>query len=403
MFDPVQWRHVYDVWTEKSDPPDLHDMARALPDWTESFRVVNRHSTEPWWILWLVDDLDRPLVRLEHTQDQWEDDRDTPDTDTEPDTELELELELLLRAARSHYLISVAEMADNAVYPLQLALAMGHAILSLRKGVLHDISALRMVDLTALERILSADDLIIEDHITLHLVTEETTHRAWLHSHGMEKFGRSNLETFDLNVTAGRDAGKLVNELLLSSALGTRLLLGETLTLPGGAIAVRASDELRPGITTIPFQEFEGHLGPHLCLVDAITFGDITGAVEGYLHRSLVGIADRQEEAEVTRRLLPLVRDHFSVNASSEDFEYFAKVPVDVKSGEATAQESIWVRITRWRDNGIRGTLASDSVIDDRLQVGTEVEFEPEDIEAIMLSVSGKPVGGKSLESILRP
>lgn len=396
MFEPAQWRHVYDVWTAKPDPPDLHEVVRALPDWTDDVRVVNRHSTEPWWILWMVDDLDRPLVRLEHTQGQWDPTDDV--TDTEPDAELEL----LLGAARSQYLLSVTETADNAVYPLQHALALGLALLSLREGVLHDLSALRMVDLAALERLLASDDLRIEDHVTLHLVTEESTHCAWLHSHGMEKFGRSNLETFDLDVTAGRDAGKLLNELMLSAALGTRPLLGETISLPGGTITVRASDELRPGVITIPIQEFEGHMGPYLCLVDADTYGEITDAVEGYLHRSLVGIADRSEEAEVTRRLLPLVRHHFSANASSDDFEYFAKVPVDVHSGRSTAQESIWVRITRWRDNGIRGTLASDSVIDAALQVGTEVEFEPEDIEAIMLSVSGKPVGGKHLESILQ-
>lgn len=398
MSEPVQWRHVYDIWTDKPDPPDLHDVVRALPDWSDEIRIVNRHATEPWWILWIVDDLDRPLVCLEHSQSPWDPDGDP--ADTEPD--LEPELELLLQAARSHYLVSVAEVADNAVYPIQLALAMGQTILSQREGVLHDISALRMFDLTSLERMLTADDLSIEDHVTLHLVTEETTHRAWLHSHGMEKFGRSNLETFDLDVTAGRDAGKLLNELLLSAALGTRNLLGETITLPGGSVTVRTSDELRPGVTTIPIHEFDGHTGPHLCLVDAGDYGDITLAVEGYLHRSLVGIADRREEEEVTRRLLPLVRDHFSVNASSDDYEYFAKIPVDVQSGEATAQESMWVRITRWRDNTIRGTLASDSVIDAGLQVGTEVEFDPEDIEAIMLSVSGKPVGGKNLESILQ-
>lgn len=396
MYEPVEWRHVYDVWTAKPNPPDLHDVIRALPDWTDEIRVVNRHSTEPWWILWMVDDLDRPLVRLEHCQDQW--DPDYGATDIEPD----IEVELLLQAARSRYLLSVAEEADNAVHPLQLALALGLAMLNLREGVLHDLSALRMVDHATLERLLASDDLSIEDHVTLHLVTEENTHCAWLHSHGMEKFGRSDLETFDLDVTVGRDAGKLINELLLSAALGTRLLLGETISLPGGAITVRPSNEVRPGVITIPIEEFEGHEGPYLSLVDANDFGEITSAVEGYLHRSLVGIADQSEEAEVTRRLLPLVRNHFSLNASSEDFEYFAKIPLDVMSGESTAQESIWVRITRWRDNGLRGTLASDSVIDAALLVGTEVEFEPGDIEAIMLSVSGKPVGGKNLESILQ-
>lgn len=396
MYEPASWRHVYDLWTAKPDPPDLHEVMRALPDWTDEIRVVNRHSTEPWWILWLVDDLDQPLVRLEHTQAQWDASPEAVDSEPDPDTER------LLQSARSHYQISVTEHGENAVYPLQIALALGLAVLSLRDGVLHDPSALRLFDRAGLERLLASDELSIEDHVTLHLVTEETTHRAWLHSHGMEKFGRSNLETFDLEVTTGRDAGKLLNELMLSAALGTRPLLWETLKLPGGDVTVRPADELRPGVTSIPIQEFEGHEGPYLCLVDAQSYGEITQAVEGYLHRSLVGIADRSEEAEVTRRLLPLVRDHFSVNASSDDYEYYAKIPVDVQAGQSTAQESIWVRITRWRDNGLRGTLASDSVIDAGLLVGTEVEFDPDDIEAIMLSVAGTPVGGKRLESILR-
>ncbi len=396
MYEPVGWRYVYDVWAARHDPPDLHELIRALPDWADEVRVVNRHGTDPWWVLWLVDDLDHPLVRLEHSQARWE------EVGNGLDGELDPALESLARAARSRYSLSVADAWDNAVYPLQVALSTALALMSIREGVLHDPTALRIHDLADLERLLAADDLFIEDHVTLHLVTEETSGRAWLHSHGMEKFGRSNLETFDLEVSAGRDAGKLVNELLLSAALGTRPLLGETIHLPGGDVTVSLSQALRSGVTFIPVEELDGHDGPYLCLVDAADYGDITQAVEGYLHRSLVGIADRSEEEEVTRRLLPLVRDHFSANGGSSDYEYFAKIPLGVLSGTSEARESIWVRITRWRGNVLRGTLASDSIVDADLQVGTEVEFDPEDIEAIMLSVAGEPVGGKRLESILR-
>ncbi|MFH2010157.1 MAG: hypothetical protein ABI333_26400 [bacterium] len=395
MFDLLDWRHVYDVWTEKPDPPDPFELARELPEWAQDLRLINRHATEPWWMLWLVDDTDTPLVQIEHTQSRW--DASPGGVDGEPEDGLEQ----LLESAHSHYVLSVRGEHRTSVHGVQLALALSHSLLSLRNGVLHDLSALRMLTRSNLNRLLASDDFAIEDHVTLHLVTDEASHEAWLHSHGMEKFGRSNLETFDLQVTLGRDAGKLLNELMLSSALGSRNLLGEEFELPGGAITIRTSNELRPGVLSIPAEEFEGHEGPYLCLVDRDTFGNISRHVDGYLHRSLIGISDAGEEEEVTRHLLPLVRSHFSENNTSEDYEYYARIPLDVKTGNRTAQESVWVRITRWRDNGLRGILASDSVIDSRMQVGTEVEFDTEDIEAIMLSVSGEPVGGKHLKHIL--
>ncbi len=396
VFEPGAWKHLYDVWTTQPDCPDQESLRRRLPDWIEDHHFVNRHHTEPWWTLWLVDEDDHPVVQVEHGPAQG----DAPETPW--DEETDADILQLLDDARSRYILSIREDTDAPVHAVQAALSVAWALLSERKGLLHDLSALRLFTQDDLREMLAKDSFAIEDHVSLHLVTHEASGKAWLHSHGMDKFGRSDLETFDLDTSVGRDAGKLMNQLCLSAALGTRELMATPIELPGGSLLARPASEIRPGVVTIPPEEYYGHEGPYLCLVESTTYGAITELVHGHLHRSLTGIDDLEEQEEVTRHLLPLVRNHFSKNASSKDFEYFARIPLQVQRGEITTRESVWVKITRWRDRSLRGTLASDSMLDSRMQVGVEVEFDPSDIEAILLSVFGEPVAGKHLEKLLR-
>ena len=396
MSESDHWRHCHDVWTVPPDPPDVYEILRGLPDWAADYELVNQGDADPWWTLWLVDAGGAPLCQVEHSREQWETRSLATGEDLDPDTER------LLQAARSRYTISISETLFEAVHGVQLSMALGLAILTRHDGLLHDESAQRTFGADDLRSILESDDFAIEHHVTLHLVTDEVSHQAWLHSHGMEKFGCSNLETFDLPVALGRDAGKLLNDLMLSAALGTRDLLGEQIVLPSGSAILRPSHDLRAGVLTVPHHEFEGHEGPHLCLVNSADYGTIAELVDGYLHRSIAGMANFVNEEEVTRKMLPLLHNHFVENNSSEDFEYFARIPMDVERGSAVTRESMWVKITRWRDSALRGTLASDSVLDSRLQVGVEVDFVTDDIEAILLSAFGKPVGGESLMSFLK-
>lgn len=396
MFKTGNWQHLYDVWTLRSDPPDPDALTARLPEWVDDHHFVNRHHTDPWWALWLVDEDDRPVVQIEHGPAQGDAPLPPWDEDFDP------EVLRLLDDARSRYVVSIRDDFDPPVRAVQSALSAAWAVLRERPGLVHDLSALRLLTRDELREVLGRETFAIEDHVSLHLVTDESTHEAWLHSHGMEKFGCSDLETFDLDASLGRDAGKLMNQLLLSAALRTRSLMGGPIEIPGGSLLARPASELRPGVLAIPPEEFLGHEGPYLTLVEATTYGSISTLVDGYLHRSLTGIDDLEEQQEVTRHLLPLVRSHFSKNATSKDFEYFARIPLHVQRGQTTTRESVWVKITRWRDSTMRGTLASDSMLDARMQIGVEVEFEPSDIEAILLSAFGKPVAGRHLKKLLR-
>jgi hypothetical protein len=164
---------------------------------------------------------------------------------------------------------------------------------------------------------------------------------------------------------------------------------------------VRPADEVRPGILGVPYEDFTGHEGPYLTVVSEPDRGDISARVAGYFHRTLTDTDDPGEELAVTHALLPLVESHFRVHAASTDYEYFARIPLRVLRGSGTAQESIWVRITRWQESRLLGTLATDSLLDAEARVGHQVEFTTGDIEAILLSVMGKPVTGRSLKRLL--
>lgn len=394
--DPYPWRPVYELYTQCAEQPSPEALGRVLPEWLGDHEIVRQRGAGSPGALWLVDPQGVPLVQVEHG---------APEREPEgPFLGMQGTAAgaRLLRRARARFVISVRVGGAPAVHLVQVALAAAWAVLTTSEGVLCDLSALRLLHPEELEALLSRDRFAIEDHVCLHLVTDPRTETAWLHSHGMEKFGRSDLETFELDVGLGRDAGKLMNELMLSSALGTRLLLGERIELPGGDLRALLSEAMRLGVKDLSPEELVGHEGPYLCLVDAATCGSISALVDGYLHRALTGVEDLQRERESCAQLLPLLRKHFSRKGVREGYEYFARIPLRIWRGERTSRESVWVKITRWHDRSLWGTLASDSVLDSRLQMGMEVAFEPKDIEAILLSEDGQPVDGQHLEKLLR-
>ena len=390
-----EWMPIYQVLALAADPPDLGELGARLSALDCPLTLTGRGEERPWFVLWAVDDADQPWVQVEYTPGLAEAGAALPEG------EPLAELEAARHAARASYVVSIREGSDEPWRLVGAALSVALALLDCREGKVHDFHAQRVQDADEVRQILSRSDLAIEDHVTLHLVTDTEANRAWLHSHGMEKFGRSNLETFDLAVDRGRDAGKLLNELLLSSALRTRLLLGETIELAEGAVTVRPADEVRPGILGVPYEDFSGHEGPYLAVVSAPDREDISARVAGHFHRSLADPEDPSEDPAVTEALLPLVESHFRSHAASTDYEYFARIPLRVLRGGGTARESIWVRITRWQDTRLLGTLATDSLLDAEAKVGQQVEFTTGDIEALLMSVSGKPVTGRTLKRLL--
>lgn len=390
------WHPLYALYALRPDPPSAEALEAALPEPVWDHRFEQPGGAHPWSVIRLLDPSGQPVVQVEHGPAQEELPRPVQ-SEGAPQAVADL-----LRRARSRFVISIRPEPASAVGAVQTALGAALALIGRRKGVLHDLSAERLLMRDELEAILGRETFAVEDHVSLHLVMDATADEAWLHSHGMEKFGRSDLETFSLDAARGRDAGRLMNQLLLSSALHTRPLVSERIEIPGGALRVFPSESLRPGVTSIPPEELLRHDGPYLCLVDADTYGDISHLVDGYQHRALGELADPEEEREVTRHILPLVRRHFRKNGRSEAFEYFARIPLRIRRGQRTAQESLWVKITRWKRTGLRGTLASDSMLDAQMQMGVEVAFEPEDIEAILLSAHGEPLAGRRLQKLLQ-
>jgi hypothetical protein len=390
------WKPLYHLYAASPAQPELSELEGNLQALDPAYRLVNRSGTQPWWILWAVTEADAPVAQVEliHV---------VGDSRIEIDPSLDADTVRRLEASRAQYVVSVLEDVEDPMLSVQAALTASHVVMISTGGSLLDLSAQRVLGLEELQSIIERETFAIEDYVTLHLVTDSRTQRAWLHSHGMEKFGRSNLETFDLDLSVGRDAGKLLNELLLSAAMGSRPLLYERIPTPGGSVQVRPSGEVRPGITGVPFADYSGHEGPYLCLVSGDVHGDISAAVRDFLHRSFTGPADAGEAPTVVRQLLPLVAHHFQQHAPSSEFEYFARIPLSVQHGDTMTRESVWVRITAWQEGQLKGKLAADSLLDQEVREGIEVEFRLDDIETILLSVEGHPVAGQQLRKILEP
>ena len=70
----------------------------------------------------------------------------------------------------------------------------------------------------------------ISRHVALH-VTEWERETRWVHSHGMEKFARPDLELVEVSPSLVREAMLLINQLAASLARGARLQAGQTISI----------------------------------------------------------------------------------------------------------------------------------------------------------------------------
>lgn len=179
--------------------------------------------------------------------------------------------------------LRVSAREDAVVEALTWAQAAVGALLELTRGVVLDLGAQRCYGQAEAERMATDDPLV---HIAFHDEPWEVETR-WLHTHGLQKFGRPELEVVSAPVVLVAEAMALLRDVALTLTAGERIAAGDEIELDDAGKMLAA-----------PAQADADHQAPlgRLRLVDAPLPGERS-------RQSVVRVLRRTALAEARRRL----------------------------------------------------------------------------------------------------
>jgi hypothetical protein len=229
----------------------------------------------------------------------------------------------------------------------------------------------------------------------------------WIHTHGMERFGLPDLETFfkpDEN-----EAGDVVVAYMLELAESwvredAPAATARPRRLEGVKVRIVEPRAARAKQTTWTEDDLADHDGPRLAVLPA---ADSWGAaLEAWrpanVQMRAPGLVDRL--CALTLEILPLVRERF---AGGADVKLKARFPVSGgetshEDPEDATYESMWIHVESWEDDRIRGRLANQPERRRDLACGSAVEIAPSEVWDVLVVKDGRPYRGVSLRRWLR-
>jgi hypothetical protein len=128
-------------------------------------------------------------------------------------------------------------------------------IASLADGVVHDPEAIRVYGPGGWRVEPPGEEPAPRDHVTLHVVPDEPPGTAWIHTHGLRKFGRPELEVYDVPDELIASAGWSFVDVVSYLIGGALLVPGHTLGDPQAPIAIRIGGRDREHWEDVPVLE----------------------------------------------------------------------------------------------------------------------------------------------------
>lgn len=192
----------------------------------------------------------------------------------------------VLRAGTVSCNLRVTTREDAVVGALAWAQAAVGVLLEVTQGVVLDLGAQRCYGRTGAARMATGDPLA---HIAFHDEPWEVETR-WLHTHGLQKFGRPEIEVVAAPVVLATEAMALLRDVALSLTAGERLTAGDEIELDdaGKMLAVSAQ----------PDADHQAPFG-RLRLVDAPLPGERNGQrLARVLRRTALAEAQRRFDAD---------------------------------------------------------------------------------------------------------
>lgn len=309
----------------------------------------------------------------------------------------------VLRKAKRFYRIAFTPRASQPTAGVFEALWCARVVLEQTGGVLLDVTAFKLHDVSDVIEITELD-FDIRDHLNLHAVEATSTETPlWVHSHGMEKFGVRDVEVFHLGEEDLVAAETFLQELCTDIAFGQGPELRQVLeTSAGAGFMLVPSDEARRTLFGFDPEVFDGHEGHYWTVVSSDGRHSLAEILRPYRGRFE---SESPEESDAllseVAELLPSFQARFQRKGLMDPLTFLVRVPFESHPKGETVTENLWVELVTWTEEGLVGKLVDGGQHTTEWRKGAMVEFDEGQINAIALGREGRTLENEEMKSIL--
>jgi hypothetical protein len=176
--------------------------------------------------------------------------------------------------ARFDVTISLKQTGESAAATVLEMTGLADLLAELGDGCVHDPAAQRFFGPGTWRIADPLAEVDVREHVTVHAVGAESSEGAWIHTHGLIKFGRPEFELYDVPGDMASGAAAALNDLAQYVITGAFVAAGETVGDPSVPLRARPGDRDREHWGEIPVLE----------LVDVDERGEAgSGATRGLL------------------------------------------------------------------------------------------------------------------------
>lgn len=308
-----------------------------------------------------------------------------------------------LRRAHGFYRIAFEPGKPQASVAVFEALWCARSIMENVPGVLLDVTAFKLHDAEDVAEITELD-FDIRDHVNLHAVeaTEGDT-PLWVHSHGMEKFGRRDVEIFHLGEDDLLAAESFLHELCTDLAFGPgpqeRALIE---TSSGQTFMLVPSEEARVSLMGISLDTFEGHEGLFLSTVSPEGRHNVAELLRPYRDRFEKEPEERTEALKAQAlQLLPAFKARFQRKGLMEPFTFMVRAPFETHPEGQPTLEHLWLEVVTWDEARLLGKLVDGAMHTTEWRKGAHVEVDEGQIDAVSVAREGRALDDEELGLLL--
>ncbi|MBU1219512.1 hypothetical protein KKF34_16455 [Myxococcota bacterium] len=253
-------------------------------------------------------------------------------------------------------------------------------------GIALDLKAQRILTENNIKAMLGKQKFGAEDFVSIHYI-DSADGRGWVHTHGMEKFGLNNLETYSLKKENVLDCIQLFNDLTSQFMSGNPAIPNTPINLKNGVITIMYSYDVRPYLTRENEILIKEHMEDFFSVIDFDTVGDISSAIDGYfLEKRLGSNVIRTVPGPDTIPLETLLK------LPAMGFTVYSR---GTTNGE---DDHVFTELVIGKDGMVHWEVLIDSIFSPALEKGNQIATDSFEIDFIIVYKDGKMINPTDIQ-----
>ncbi len=315
------------------------------------------------------------------------------------------ESKAVLEKAKGIYTIAFTPGQPQGTVAVFEGLWTARMLLELVEGVVVDVTAFKLHTPQDVEEITELD-FDIRDHVAVHAQEVGTSQTLWVHTHGMLKFGVTDVEMFGIKEDDLPAAETFFHELCNEIAFGHGPALRTPVaTSVGATFMLVPSEEARTNLYGVDPESFEEHHSNMVTVVTSEGKHAMNEVLENYRERFE---EETEEEAqallEMATRLLAAFKARYQRKGLMEPLTFLVRAPFEVHPegpDHDPEEEQLWAEVVQWDETALVGRLVDGGQATTEWRKGAHVEIEDAQVNAVALSREGRTLEPEEMERLL--